>query len=169
MPNVEFVKSALPKSIKGDKKVSAIEIEYKKTGEIVDIPVDGIFVAVGMIPNNQLVPDFVNTDDAGYVIADETGKTNAKGFFVAGDLRTKDLRQVLTAASDGACFAFSSAAPSMLPLLSMTIPMLAPSLSAPLCKVKSVISYCVSITEKSSFVNWSASSSLESFVPLILM
>lgn len=67
-----------------------------------DIPVDGIFVAVGMIPNNQLVPDFVNTDDAGYVIADETGKTNAKGFFVAGDLRTKDLRQVLTAASDGA-------------------------------------------------------------------
>ena len=102
MPNVEFVKSALPKSIKGDKKVSAIEIEYKKTGEIVDIPVDGIFVAVGMIPNNQLVPDFVNTDDAGYVIAHETGKTNAKGFFVAGDLRTKDLRQVLTAASDGA-------------------------------------------------------------------
>ena len=102
MPNVEFIKSALPKSIKGDKKVSAIEIEYKKTGEIVDIPVDGIFVAVGMIPNNQLVPDFVNTDDAGYVIADETGKTNAKGFFVAGDLRTKDLRQVLTAASDGA-------------------------------------------------------------------
>ena len=102
MPNVEFVKSALPKSIKGDKKVSAIEIEYKKTGEIVDIPVDGIFVAVGMIPNNQLVPDFVNTDDAGYVIDDETGKTNAKGFFVAGDLRTKDLRQVLTAASDGA-------------------------------------------------------------------
>lgn len=102
LPNVEFVKSALPKKIKGNKKVSAIEIEYKKTGELTDIPVDGIFVAVGMLPNNQLVPDFVNTDEAGYVIADETGKTNAKGFFVAGDLRTKDLRQVITAASDGA-------------------------------------------------------------------
>lgn len=102
LPNVEFIKSALPKKIKGDKKVSAIEIEYKKTGEITDIPVDGIFVAVGMLPNNQIVPDFVNTDETGYIIANETGRTNAKGFFVAGDLRTKDLRQVITAASDGA-------------------------------------------------------------------
>ena len=102
MPNVEFVKSALPKSIKGDKKVSAIEIEYKKTGENCRYSCRWNFRGSGMIPNNQLVPDFVNTDDAGYVIADETGKTNAKGFFVAGDLRTKDLRQVLTAASDGA-------------------------------------------------------------------
>ena len=102
LPNVEFVKSAIPKIIKGDKKVSSIEIEYKNTGEIVDISVDGIFVAVGMIPNNYLVPDFVNTDTSGYVIADESGTTNAPGFFVAGDLRTKDLRQVITAASDGA-------------------------------------------------------------------
>ena len=102
LPNVEFVKSAIPKIIKGDKKVSSIEIEYKNTGEIADISVDGIFVAVGMIPNNYLVPDFVNTDTSGYVIADENGTTNAPGFFVAGDLRTKDLRQVITAASDGA-------------------------------------------------------------------
>ena len=102
LPNVEFVKSAIPKIIKGDKKVSSIEIEYKNTGEIADISVDGIFVAVGMIPNNYLVPDFVNTDTSGYVIAEESGTTNAPGFFVAGDLRTKDLRQVITAASDGA-------------------------------------------------------------------
>lgn len=102
LPNVEFVKSAVPISFKGDKKITAIELEYKKTGEIADIAVDGIFVAVGMIPNNQLVPDFVAKDESGYVIADESGKTNAKGFFVAGDLRTKDLRQVITAASDGA-------------------------------------------------------------------
>lgn len=102
LPNVEFIKSAIPKIIKGDKKVSSIEIEYKNTGEVADISVDGIFVAVGMIPNNYLVPDFVNTDSSGYVIADESGKTNTPGFFVAGDLRTKDLRQVITAASDGA-------------------------------------------------------------------
>lgn len=102
LPNVEFVKSAIPKIIKGDKKVSSIEIEYKNTGKLADISVDGIFVAVGMIPNNYLVPDFVNTDTSGYVIADESGKTNTPGFFVAGDLRTKDLRQVITAASDGA-------------------------------------------------------------------
>ena len=102
LPNVEFIKSAIPKIIKGDKKVSSIEIEYKNTGEVADISVDGIFVAVGMLPNNYLVPDFVNTDASGYVIADESGKTNTPGFFVAGDLRTKDLRQVITAASDGA-------------------------------------------------------------------
>lgn len=102
LPNVEFVPSAVPKSIKGDKKVTTLEIELQKTGETKEIAVDGIFVAVGMIPNNKLVPDFVVTDKAGYVIADETGITNTAGFFVAGDLRTKALRQVITAASDGA-------------------------------------------------------------------
>ena len=102
LPNVEFMPSAVPKSIKGDKKVTTLEIELQKTGETKEIAVDGIFVAVGMIPNNKLVPDFVATDKAGYVIADETGVTNTAGFFVAGDLRTKALRQVITAASDGA-------------------------------------------------------------------
>ena len=102
LPNVEFVPSAVPKSIKGEKKVTTLEIELQKTGETKEIAVDGIFVAVGMIPNNKLVPDFVATDKAGYVIADETGITNTAGFFVAGDLRTKALRQVITAASDGA-------------------------------------------------------------------
>lgn len=102
LSNVEFVKSAVPKSIKGDKKVTSLEIELKQNGEVKDIAVDGIFVAVGMIPNNKLVPDFVAKDEAGYVIADETGVTNTPGFFVAGDLRTKNLRQVITAASDGA-------------------------------------------------------------------
>lgn len=102
LSNVEFVKSAVPKSIKGDKKVTSLEIELKQSGEVRDIAVDGIFVAVGMIPNNKLVPDFVAKDEAGYVIADETGVTNTPGFFVAGDLRTKNLRQVITAASDGA-------------------------------------------------------------------
>ncbi len=101
--NIEFVKSAVPKEFKGEQKVTALEIEYKKTGEVVDIPLDGVFVAVGMIPNNELVPDFVQKDETGYVIADEMCKTNAPGFFVAGDLRTKELRQVITAASDGAC------------------------------------------------------------------
>lgn len=102
LPNVEFVPSAVPKSIKGDKKVTTLEIELQKMGKTKEIAVDGIFVAVGMIPNNKLVPDFVATDKAGYVIADETGVTNTAGFFVAGDLRTKALRQVITAASDGA-------------------------------------------------------------------
>ena len=101
--NIEFVKSALPKVIKGDdKKVHALEIELKKTGEHKDLPLDAVFVAVGMLPNNQLVPDYVEMDESGYVIADETGKTSARGFFVAGDLRTKVLRQVITAAADGA-------------------------------------------------------------------
>ena len=65
LPNVEFIKSAVPKTIKGDKKVTSLEIEFKATNTTKDIPVDGIFVAVGTIPNNQLVPDFVAKDEAG--------------------------------------------------------------------------------------------------------
>lgn len=102
LDNVEFIKSALPIAIHGDKKVSSLEVEMKKTGERQQIPVDGIFIAVGNIPNNEIVPEFVATDESGYVIADEMGRTNCPGVFVAGDLRNKELRQVITAAGDGA-------------------------------------------------------------------
>ena len=103
LDNAEFVKSALPVAVKGDgKKVNALEIEYKKTGEHADLSLDAVFVAVGTVPNNGLVPDGVKLDASGYVEAGEMGRTNMPGFFVAGDLRTKELRQVITAASDGA-------------------------------------------------------------------
>ncbi len=103
LDNVEFVKSALPVAVKGDgKRVNALEVEYKKTGEHGDLSLDAVFVAVGTVPNNSLVPEGVALDESGYVVAGEMGKTSLAGCFVAGDLRTKELRQVITAAGDGA-------------------------------------------------------------------
>ena len=66
------------------------------------IAVSGVFLAVGMQPNTSIVGQLVDLDDSGYVIAGEDGRTSAAGIFAAGDLRTKKLRQVVTAAADGA-------------------------------------------------------------------
>ena len=67
-------------------------------GTVIDV--DGVFVAFGSVPQTALVKDLVELDPAGYVKADETGETSLAGLFVAGDVRTKNLRQVVTAVSD---------------------------------------------------------------------
>lgn len=103
--NVEFITSAVPKRITGDQTVTALELKDGRT-----IPVSGAFVAVGMEPLTGPLHGVVDLDDTGYVIADESGETSAPGFFVAGDVRTKILRQVVTAVSDGANAATSAAA-----------------------------------------------------------
>ena len=95
--NIEIITPAEVAKIAGEGKVSLVELKDGKSLEV-----DGVFVAVGMMPQTDKIKGIVNLDDAGYVIADETGKTSAQGFFVAGDIRTKFLRQVVTAASDGA-------------------------------------------------------------------
>ena len=77
-------------------------MKNKRTGDSREIPVDGLFVAVGYIPNTDLVKGQVDLDEAGYVLAGETTRTNLPGVFAVGDLRKKPLRQVVTAASDGA-------------------------------------------------------------------
>ena len=66
------------------------------------VKIDGVFVAVGLEPRTECVKGFVKTDDNGYVIADETCQTSVSGIFVAGDIRTKNLRQIITACCDGA-------------------------------------------------------------------
>lgn len=101
--NVEFVLEAKPDAITGSDKVENLRMEDGRT-----LTVDGVFVAVGMIPMTEIVKDITKLDEAGYIVADETGKTSAKGFFVAGDVRTKALRQVVTAVSDGANAATSA-------------------------------------------------------------
>ena len=82
--------------------LSGVEVKNKKTGEIREIPCAGLFVAVGHAPNTELFRGQVDLDEAGYVLAGETTKTNLPGVFAVGDLRKKPLRQVVTAASDGA-------------------------------------------------------------------
>lgn len=95
--NVEFVLEAVPTEISGTEKVTTVQL---KDGR--ELSVDGVFIAVGMIPITDTVKTVVDLDQAGYIVADETGKTSAQGFFAAGDVRTKALRQVVTAVADGA-------------------------------------------------------------------
>ncbi len=98
--NVEFVLKATPAKITGNGRVEALVVN---TGEVErELPVSGVFVAVGMLPNTELLKGLVSLDEAGYAIAGEDCKTSLPGVFAAGDLRTKHLRQVVTAAADGA-------------------------------------------------------------------
>lgn len=98
--NIEFILNAVPTEISGDKNISELKIQQGDTERA--LSVDGVFVAIGNQPNSNLLNGIAELDKNGYVIADESGITSAKGIFVAGDVRTKLLRQVVTAVSDGA-------------------------------------------------------------------
>jgi len=89
-------------SIEGNEMVSGVKVTNKKAGEAGVITVDGVFIAVGIVPVSALIAGIVETDEAGYIKAGEDGVTSVPGFFVAGDVRTKELRQIITAAADGA-------------------------------------------------------------------
>lgn len=98
--NVEFVLKATPARITGNNRVESLVVN---TGEGErELSVSGVFVAVGMLPNTELLQGLVSLNEAGYAIAGEDCRTDVPGIFAAGDLRTKHLRQVVTAAADGA-------------------------------------------------------------------
>lgn len=100
--NITVIWDTVVNSINGKEKVESLSLENTKTNEEHDLTVDGVFIAVGTQPVSSLVKDLVLLDDMGYIIADETGKTNIDGIFCGGDVRQKNLRQVITAVSDGA-------------------------------------------------------------------
>ncbi len=100
--NVEIVWDSTVVQINGENSVKSVVTEDKNTKKQREIQVSGIFIAVGTVPQNELVKGLVDLDDYGYVIAQENCKTNVDGIFVAGDLRKKQLRQISTAVSDGA-------------------------------------------------------------------
>ena len=100
--NVEFVWDSQVQELLYGETVTGVRVKNKKTGQLRELPCDGVFVAVGNIPNTELLRGQVELDEAGYVLAGETTKTNLPGVFAVGDLRKKPLRQVVTAASDGA-------------------------------------------------------------------
>ncbi|KAB1434532.1 thioredoxin-disulfide reductase [Candidatus Galacturonibacter soehngenii] len=103
LDNVEIIWDSTVKQINGeDGKVSAIEIKNVKTQEETTISCDGVFIAVGIIPNSDEFKDLVAMDEQRYLVAEEDCVTNIEGIFAAGDIRTKMLRQIITAASDGA-------------------------------------------------------------------
>lgn len=98
--NISLVLSAVPVEILGEKRVEGVLIQKGGTEET--LTVDGVFVAVGTVPQSTVLNGIVNISESGYIIAGEDCKTSAKGIFAAGDVRTKPLRQVITAAADGA-------------------------------------------------------------------
>ena len=106
--NIDIIYNAIPTSFNGDKNLSYISLKNTKTGKTAELNAEGAFIAIGSNPNSQILKGLVELDKSGYVVADETGKTSVSGIFVAGDVRTKALRQVVTAVSDGANAAISA-------------------------------------------------------------
>ncbi|OPJ62833.1 thioredoxin-disulfide reductase [Clostridium chromiireducens] len=99
--NVEIIFNSVVTKLKGEERLNSIEIT-NNNGQVADLEVNGVFVAIGSDPSTELVKDLVALDKNGYIIADESCKTNVEGIFAIGDIRTKEVRQVLTAAADGA-------------------------------------------------------------------
>ena len=100
--NVEFRWDSEIIELLHDEKVIGIRLRNVKTGEESTLACDGVFVSIGRKPSSELVKDQVEVDPAGYIIADESTRTNIPGVFAVGDVRTKALRQVVTAVADGA-------------------------------------------------------------------
>ena len=100
--NIEIVWDSTVTELYGDNKLTGIQIENLKDNSKKDLEVDGLFVAVGSYPMSDLVKDLVELNPQGYIVADEDCATSVDGIFAVGDIRTKHLRQVITAASDGA-------------------------------------------------------------------
>lgn len=107
-PKMEFVWNSVIQEIHGDTKVSKLEIVNRLTKEITMMPVDGLFIYVGILPNNDLLESRIELDSAGFVLTDEYMHTNVPGIYAAGDIRHTVLRQVVTATSDGAIAAWSA-------------------------------------------------------------
>ena len=99
--NIEYILNSNVTKLYGDNVLESIEVT-NSNGDKQDIKVDGLFIAVGRIPENQNFAKLINLDKSGYIIAGEDCKTNIEGIFVAGDNRVKTLRQLVTATSDGA-------------------------------------------------------------------
>lgn len=102
LPNVTFVWDSAVEDILGEDHVEKIRVNNLKTNESNNIDVDGVFVAIGTNPVSEIFDGLVEMNDGKYIVADENCETSQKGIFAAGDIRTKQLRQVITAASDGA-------------------------------------------------------------------
>jgi thioredoxin reductase (NADPH) len=105
--NLEFLWNRQVKGFLADSKLTGVVLT-DSDGREETLPLDGLFISVGRIPETELVRGQVTLDEAGYVVADESTRTNIPGVFAAGDLRTKTLRQIVTAAADGAIAAHAA-------------------------------------------------------------
>ncbi len=100
--NIEILWDTTVQEIGGESQVESLLLKNKKNGEETSLSVQGVFIAVGILPDSALLEGIAKLDEGGYVCAGEDGCTSCPGIFAAGDVRTKQLRQIVTAASDGA-------------------------------------------------------------------
>ncbi len=105
--NISVTLGTVVHSLIGEGELSAISLK-DNSGNIYELKIDGMFVAIGLVPQNGFVSDIVSLDERGYVLSDENSLTDKKGIFVAGDCRTKKIRQVATACADGAVAALAA-------------------------------------------------------------
>ena len=107
--NVEFILDCVPEALMGSDRVEGLAVKSNKTGEVCQLPVGGVFVAVGITPRSALVQGSVACDGNGYIKTDPYMRTNLPGVYAAGDVRLTPLRQLVTAAADGAVAATAAA------------------------------------------------------------
>ena len=100
--NVTFLWDSRVEEYLVDGRIKGAKVKNLKTGEVTEVACDGIFISIGRKPNTELFAGQLDLDEGGYIIADETTKTNLPGVYAVGDVRTKALRQVVTAVGDGA-------------------------------------------------------------------
>lgn len=100
--NVEVLWDSVVEEICGQEKVESLKLRRLKEERMEELPVDGVFIAVGIRPNTEMLQNIVTYDEGGYIIAGEDCATQTPGIFAAGDVRTKQLRQIVTAVADGA-------------------------------------------------------------------
>jgi thioredoxin reductase (NADPH) len=105
-PKIEPVWNSVVDEIAGDEVVKSLKIKDVKTGEQTELPVDGVFIFVGIKPNTNFLDSSIKKDDRGFIITDEWMQTSNPGIFAAGDCRAKPMRQIITAVSDGATASF---------------------------------------------------------------
>jgi thioredoxin reductase (NADPH) len=101
-PKVEFVWDSVPRQIDGDQLVEALEVENVKTGESRSLPVNGVFMYIGQIPNTAWLKDTVELDEYGYIVTDELLRTSLPGVFACGDAHANPLKQIVMAVGEGA-------------------------------------------------------------------
>ncbi len=101
-PKIKVITNSIAKEFRGNKKLEEVVIVNNETKEETVLKADGVFIYVGLVPQTDIVKDLVRTNEYGYLIADDNCETNVPGIYAVGDVRIKNLRQIVTAAADGA-------------------------------------------------------------------
>ncbi len=106
--NVTMIFDTVVTELLGEEELNGLSLRNTKTEQITSLPVNGVFVAIGQVPENECFTNVTALNDYGYIVADERCLTDTDGIFVAGDCRTKQVRQITTATGDGAVAALAA-------------------------------------------------------------